>query len=223
MLASSAIGTAHQCVSQRMYFFFDRLRAEEERMAAVEQPRSRPAGDNPDEVFDLVNLDDQVIGQVRRGDAHRDPSLLHRSVQVLVFDADNRLLLQRRSQSKDLFPGYFCASASGHVASGETYESTAQRELREELGITAALTILDKTLIRTTPESEMTAVYLARSAGPFHFHPTETDGGEFYTLPEINAGRAQGRLAMTPALMVALDMLERLRADGTLEAALDAL
>ena len=101
--------------------------------------------DDPDEMFDLVDLDDHVIGQVRRGEAHRNPALIHRSVQVLVFTHAGQMLLQRRSASKDLFPGYYCASASGHVASGEHYATTAERELIEELGIsTRALDSLKK-------------------------------------------------------------------------------
>lgn len=183
-------------------------------------PPSPPAGqpshttDNPDERFDLVDAQDNVIGQTRRGDAHRNPALLHRSVQILVFDSAGRLLLQRRSQRKDLFPGYFCASASGHVIAGDNYLTTAQRELAEELGITAALTPLGKALVRSDVETEMTALFLAHSDGPFHFDPVETAGGELLPWDEALAARAT--LPMTPALLVALDAMERLLASGAL-------
>jgi isopentenyldiphosphate isomerase len=166
--------------------------------------------DNPDEVFDLVDLDDRVIGQVRRGDAHRNPALIHRSVQILVFASDGRLLLQRRSVTKDLFPSYYCASASGHVASGENYEDTAQRELVEELGITAPLTYIGKALIQSEPETEITALYATISDGPYQFHPTETEGGSLFALREVWDGVAVGNLPITPALRVALDELMRL-------------
>src|SRR5260370_35512624 len=91
--------------------------------------------DDPNELFDLVNADDQVIGQVRRGDAHHNPALLHRSVQVLVFSSDVRLLLQRRSRPKDLFPGYYSPSASGHVAQEDAYGATAVSKRRDGLGL----------------------------------------------------------------------------------------
>jgi isopentenyl-diphosphate delta-isomerase len=96
---------------------------------AAQRPQSdqRLMGDDPDEVFDLVDERDHVIGRVRRGDAHHNPDLIHRSVQVLVFDRLGRLLLQRRSQTKDLFPGYYCASASGHVTAGDEYARAARR------------------------------------------------------------------------------------------------
>jgi isopentenyl-diphosphate delta-isomerase len=167
------------------------------------------SSDNPDELFDLVDLEDRVIGKVRRGDAHRNPALVHRSVQVLVFSGDGRLLLQRRSRRKDLFPGYYCASASGHVAAGEDYATTAERELEEELGIVAPLSFIGKVVVRTEPETEITALYVARSDGPYSFHPTEADGGMLLPLDAVRRGRAEGTLAMTPALMAALDGMER--------------
>lgn len=183
----------------------------------------RDTGDDPTEVFDLIDADDRVIGRVLRGEAHRNPALLHRSVQVLIFASDGRLLLQRRSETKDLFPGYYCASASGHVAAGESYDATAAREVREELGVALALTYLDKRIVRSDCETEMTVLYLGRSDGPFTFHPTETAGGAYFTLAEIEAERAQQSLPMTPALLCALDALTELGQAGTLDSTLAAL
>lgn len=180
-------------------------------------------GDNPDEVFDLIDLSDHVIGNVRRGDAHRNPSLLHRSVQVLVFDRHERLLLQRRSQWKDLFPHYYCASASGHVATGEEYAATASREVEEELGIILPLTYLDKVLVQSETETEMTAIFVACSDGPFQFHPTETEGGAFFTLAELHKARAEAALPMTPALLAALDLLDTYERAGKISKILAGL
>lgn len=185
--------------------------------------RTAPSGDNPNEVFDLIDANDHVIGRVRRGDAHRDPSLLHRSVQVLVFSSDERLLLQHRSQTKDLFPGYYSASASGHVDSGEDYATAASRETREELGVALPLTYLGKTLVHSDMETEMTALFLACSDGPFHFHPTETQGGEFFSLEQVQVGRSTKALLMTPALLAALAELEQLTREQPLAGLLAAL
>jgi 16S rRNA (adenine1518-N6/adenine1519-N6)-dimethyltransferase len=175
-------------------------------------------GDNPDEIFDLVNLRDQVIGRVRRQAAHRDPTLVHRSVQVMVFDSSGkRVLLQRRSRMKDLFPGCYCASASGHVASGETYAETAIRETEEELGCVLQLAYVGKEVVRSIYETEMTALFLGCSDGPFSFHPFETDGGEFRVLADLEGPQAEGSPDMTPALQVAIRALSHLRRDGILD------
>ena len=180
-------------------------------------------GDDPDEVFDLVDRDDHVIGRVRRGDAHRDPRLIHRSVQVVIFTSDGRVLLQRRAATKDLFPGYLCASASGHVMAGDDYHQTARRELIEELGVAPAITYLDKALVYSEMETEITALFLARCDGPFTFSPTETDGGVFLALDDALALGSDPEARITPSLRVALDEIARRSADGRLLATLEAL
>jgi len=180
-------------------------------------------GDDPNEEFDRVDLDDRVIGHVRRGDAHHDPNLIHRSVQVIVFTSHGRVLLQRRAATKDLFPGYLCASASGHVMAGDGYAETARRELVEELGVEPAILVVDKALVRSAMETEITTLFIARCDGPFTFSPTETDGGIFLGLDDALALRSNPQAEITPALLVALDAIARREADGRLRAALEAL
>lgn len=175
--------------------------------------RSTSASDNPEELFDLVDERDRIIGVVRRGEAHRNPALIHRSVQTLVFDGAGRALLQLRSARKDLYPGYYCASASGHVIAGDSYEATAGREMVEELGVSAALIPLRVLLVRSPIETEMTGLFIARSDGPFRFNRVETDGGAFFTWEALRSAREM--LPMTPALIAALDEVERRMADGS--------
>jgi hypothetical protein len=116
--------------------------------------------------------------------------------------------------AKDLFPGAYCASASGHVIAGDDYLRTATRELGEELFIAAELTPLGTALVRSPQESELTALFLAHSDGPFVFDPVETDGGELATWDELRAAR--DTLPMTPALLEAIAMVERLLASDAL-------
>lgn len=191
-------------------------------MTTPDTSASRP-GDDPDEIFDLVDLDDHVIGRVRRGDAHQHPSYIHRSVQILIFTSEERLLLQRRAATKDLFPGYLCASASGHVMADDDYPVTARRELIEELGVEPTIVFVDKALVRSEMETEITALFLARCNGPFIFSPTETNGGVFLPLAEALALRDDPAARITPALHVALDVIDRMARDGRLRTALSTL
>ena len=85
-----------------------------------------------DEVLDIVDHEDRVIGQTTRRDLHLR-RLNHRAVHLFLFNADNQLFIQKRSQTKDSFPGCYDSSASGHVDRGETYNTCAVRELHEEL------------------------------------------------------------------------------------------
>src|SRR5213593_3474588 len=87
-----------------------------------------------EEIFDVVNERDEVIGQQVRHEVHR-LGLKHRAVHVLVFNTRGEIFLQKRSLKKDRQPGLWDSSASGHLDSGETYDACALRELREELGL----------------------------------------------------------------------------------------
>ena len=90
-----------------------------------------------EEIFDVVNERDEVIGQRPRSEVHR-LHLNHRAVHVLVFNRRGDLLLQKRSMRKDCFPGTWDSSSSGHLDQGEAYDACAVRELREEIGLEVA-------------------------------------------------------------------------------------
>jgi hypothetical protein len=81
--------------------------------------------------------------------------------------------------------------------------------VREELGLALVLAPIGKTLVRSAYETEWTEVFVARSDGPFRFHPSETDGGELFALAALEDGRASGALRLTPALVAALAVLAR--------------
>ena len=90
---------------------------------------------NPtEEWFDVVNERDEVIRRATRRDVHAT-GLWHRAVHVLVFNAIGRVLLQKRSMLKDLSPGLWDSSCSGHLDAGEDYDAAAIRELGEEIGV----------------------------------------------------------------------------------------
>src|SRR5215831_21290390 len=88
----------------------------------------------PEDIFDVVNERDEVIDRKPRSEVHR-LGLLHRAVHVLVFNSRGRIFLQKRSMKKDRQPGLWDSSASGHVDSGEEYDTCAVRELGEEIGL----------------------------------------------------------------------------------------
>lgn len=77
----------------------------------------------------------------RRAAVHADGDW-HVAAFVWVFDARGRVLLQRRSPDKDVWPGRWDASAAGHVLAGERIEEAARRELFEELGLSLPIASL---------------------------------------------------------------------------------
>ena len=89
------------------------------------------------EMVDVVDDDDVVVRTVTRAEMRRD-RLQHRAVAVAVFASDGRLLVHRRSDAKDVWPGQWDIAAGGVVSTGEDYLDAARRELAEELGIEPA-------------------------------------------------------------------------------------
>jgi len=90
------------------------------------------------EILEIVDSDDNVIGTANRAELHR-LGLMHRAVHIFVFNEAGEIYVQRRSEAKDRHPGKFDSSAAGHVDPGESYHETAMRELREEIGISGSL------------------------------------------------------------------------------------
>ena len=141
-----------------------------------------------DELFDVVDENDRVIGAAPRREVHAK-KLTHRAVHILVHDAAGRLFLQRRSLSKDTFPGCWDSSCSGHVDAGETYLEAATRELGEELGWRDSSPTLRPLL--KLPSSPVTGYefievfLLGPLAGPFTLHPEEISEGRWIEPAEL--------------------------------------
>lgn len=146
-----------------------------------------------EEMLTLVTGDDRVLGPVPRRLVHGDPSLVHRSVHVLVVGGGGRLLLQKRSLSKDTQPGKWDTSVGGHVGYGQEYAEAARREAREELGIDIGEPeFLYDSRIRNAVESENIRTYLHRGDGPFVPEPGEIDALRFWSRDEIRAALGTG-------------------------------
>lgn len=137
-----------------------------------------------DELFDIVDENDQVVAQAPRSIVHRE-QLQHRAVHILVFNSRNQLLLQLRSASKDEFPLCYTSSASGHVGAGEAYAAAAVRELEEELGIAGVPEFLTKLPASTETAHEFTAVYRLTTQQIPRPHPDEIAALEWSTIPDL--------------------------------------
>ncbi|MCX6910754.1 MAG: NUDIX domain-containing protein [Verrucomicrobia bacterium] len=142
--------------------------------------------DNQQELFDVVNANDEVIGQATRGEVHRR-GLMHRAVHIFVFNFAGHLYLQKRSQTKDKHPGCYDSSASGHHDAGEDADTCAQRELREELGLEAGagLTRLFKIPACAETGWEHVTFYTLQTDAPPQPNPREIESGRFFTLAEV--------------------------------------
>lgn len=87
-----------------------------------------------DEIVTIVDRENNVVGAMPRREM-RAGRLPHRATYVLVFNSRGELYVQKRTWTKDVFPGYYDVVTGGVILAGESYEEGAVRELGEELGI----------------------------------------------------------------------------------------
>jgi isopentenyl-diphosphate delta-isomerase len=92
----------------------------------------------------LVDKNDNQIGVEEKVKCHLPNGKLHRAFTILLFDRQGRLLLTQRSMSKMLWPGDWDGTMASHPRQSETYVSSAERRLPEELGLTCKLDYLFK-------------------------------------------------------------------------------
>ena len=87
----------------------------------------------------LVDESDNEIGHLSKAECHDGQGVLHRAFSVFLFDSQGRLLLQRRSAGKRLWPGYWSNSVCSHPRRGESMALATERRVQEELGVTVEL------------------------------------------------------------------------------------
>jgi len=155
-------------------------------------------GQNLDELFDVVDEHDHVIGQATRREVHAC-GWCHRAVHVFLVNRAGRIFLHQRSLTKDSHPGLWNSSCAGHVIAGDDYDVTVSRELEEELGCT--LVSAPRRLFRVEPceetGQEFVWVYRGEAEGPFTLNPDEIQRGDWFSVAEVDAwtARAPGEFA----------------------------
>jgi 16S rRNA (adenine1518-N6/adenine1519-N6)-dimethyltransferase len=147
-----------------------------------------------DELFDVCDADDRVIGQAPRRQVHAQ-GWLHRAVHIWVWNSQGELLLQMRTATKDEYPDCYTSSASGHVDAGESYDQAAHRELFEELRLAGDLAFVHKLPASPQTANEHTALYFLSTDTP-----PVPDPGEIARLEWKQPGAIAALLKQRPEL-----------------------
>jgi isopentenyldiphosphate isomerase len=153
------------------------------------------------ELVDVVDEHDQVVATVTRAEM-REGRLRHRCVAIVVRSSAGDVLVHRRSDLKDVWPGRWDLAVGGVVSAGEDYVAAAHRELGEELGVIVSRLIrLGRGVYEDADVRELTEVFEITHDGPFHFTDGEVVEARFVSVPELD--RRLERDAFVPD-MVAL-------------------
>jgi 8-oxo-dGTP pyrophosphatase MutT (NUDIX family) len=138
-----------------------------------------------DEIVVIVDEHNNVVGAAPRREM-RAQRLPHRSTYILVFNSQGALYVQKRTMTKDVFPGYYDPAAGGVVLAGESYEESAQRELYEEMGIRdVPLTPLFTFYFADERTRVWGRVFSCVYDGELVLQPEEVESGEFLPVAEI--------------------------------------
>lgn len=92
------------------------------------------------EIFDIVDEQGLPTGETVEREVAHARGIRHRTAHVWLLRrrvGRLQILLQKRSEDKDSFPGCYDISSAGHIPAGVDFISSALRELQEELGVTA--------------------------------------------------------------------------------------
>lgn len=166
------------------------------------------------EILDIVDLDDNVIGQNTRHDSYKNGTR-NRIACVTLRSSEGKIFLQRRSEQCSFCPWYWDTAAGGHVQSGQNYEEAAYRELSEELwvvGITLSFIAKDHAdrylsdqkyqrnpkYIRQYSHEFFRAVYEWIFDGPFYFDDGEVSQIRAFSLDELQCMIDSQKEDMTP-------------------------
>ncbi|MEV6671605.1 NUDIX domain-containing protein [Streptomyces sp. NPDC051162] len=141
-----------------------------------------------DEVLDIVDEQDRVVGQAPRGEAYAR-GLRHRCVFVRARDAAGRVFVHRRTAQKLVFPSRYDMFVGGVVGAGESYDEAALREAEEELGVSGlpAPTPLFRFLYDAPGQSWWSAVYEVRCDAAVSPQESEVAWHAFLSDEELEA------------------------------------
>ncbi len=141
-----------------------------------------------EELFDIVDKDDNVIGQATYAEARENNKII-RVVHNWIINDEGKVLFQFRSAHKVAHPRCFYASAGGRVDAGENYDIAVVRETKEELGIDVAPKFIGKLLEEHPTDNKFIGLYFSTHNGPFTGWEVEADALEWMTFEEIDSMR----------------------------------
>ena len=136
------------------------------------------------QLVEYVDEQGVVIDVVTRAEM-RDRALRHRSVYIAVVDDQQRLLVHKRADWKDVFPGAWDLAFGGVCDVGEDWETSAHRELFEEAGVRGELVDLGAVAFEAPGVALVGRFYVCTHNGPFHFNDGEVTATQWVPLDEL--------------------------------------
>lgn len=138
------------------------------------------------QLVEHVDVDGSVIEVVTRAEM-RARSLRHRCVYIVVMSPDDEVLVHKRADWKDVFPGAWDLAFGGVCDPGESWDDSATRELYEEAGLKADLTDVGAVAFEADDVRLVGRLYRTESTGPFEFNDGEVTATKWIPRQELQA------------------------------------
>lgn len=156
-----------------------------------------------DEELILVNRDDKEVGHLSKALCHDGNGVLHRAFSLFLFNGSGELLLQKRAESKRLWPGFWSNSCCSHPRRGESMQVATLRRLRDELNIETSLEHVYRFCYTAGfgdagSENELCHVYLGTVRGDLQPNRSEIADVRFVSVSSLEAEFAQTPARFTP-------------------------
>lgn len=164
----------------------------------------------------LVDNDDNPIGSEEKVKCHLPNGKLHRAFTALLFDKNGRLVLTRRAKKKMLWPGDWDGTVASHPREPETYVSSGERRMPEELGISCKLDYLFKFEYHVPykdigSENEIcgTLVGIVNDSIQFKVVEDEIDKIKWISANELLSELKNNPKIYCPWMLIALELLDK--------------
>jgi isopentenyl-diphosphate delta-isomerase len=137
----------------------------------------------------LVNEDDSVIGYMKKMEAH-ELGLLHRAFSVLIFNSEDKMLLQRRALSKYHSGGLWTNTCCSHPRAEETTLKAAHRRMIEEMGFDCDMEevfsfVYNEKLDKGLVENEFDHVFVGRYNSSVEINPHEVEEYKWISYEDL--------------------------------------
>lgn len=159
------------------------------------------------EILDLVDDDNEVIGQIKRSEAYDlEYETGHlRAADIFILNDEGKLWIPIRTAQKKVFPNGFDFAAAEHVQSGESYIEAAIRGLDEELNLTVAPDALALAgVLAATPEiNYFRALFVYRTNNAPDYNPDDFSSASWLTKQEVREKVTSGhptKMAIVPSI-----------------------
>lgn len=151
----------------------------------------------------LVDANDNETGYLSKAACHDGEGILHRAFSLFLFNDAGELLLQRRADSKRLWPGYWSNSICSHPRRGESMHVATARRLRDELNIETSLEFVYKFIYQAGfgdrgSEHELCYVYLGAIRGTVRPNDHEIAAVRYISAGDLDREFAAEPGSLTP-------------------------